>query len=218
MATHFCNYLKLEGCSHTQWSRRSNNPLSILDDCRTLVILIKDSAIEEFIAANPQLKSKKLIHFSGALEIEHIEGFHPLMTFSKELYTLEEYREIPFIGTTQESYFRDSLPFLKNPYYKINRENKALYHSLCVIGGNFSSILWQKVFMDFQKRLNLPKEVLYPYLERVIKNITESSENSLTGPIKRDDRRTIQKNIQSLSNPWRKIYKLFRKAYLKEIK
>lgn len=218
MASHFCNYLNYEGCDFIQWSRREEKPLSILKNCDTIFILIKDSSIKEFINSNPELQRKNLIHFSGALEIDGINGFHPLMTFSKKLYPHSVYKEIPFIGSKSEEIFRKLLPWSENRYYSINPDQKALYHSLCVISGNFTSILWQKVFKEFQSNLGIPGSALLPYLTKTLENIKDDPFNSLTGPIKRDDRMTIRRNIASLDRIWGKIYRLFRKAYQKEIK
>ncbi len=221
LATHIAHYLKLEGISHICWSRSEDrsSPEEKLKSCSIILLAIKDSSITEFLLLHPNLKQKTLIHFSGALKIENVMGFHPLMTFSGNLYTKKKYRSISFIGTTEKKTFYDVFPHLKNPYYTINDDQKSLYHALCVISGNFTTILWQKVFKDFETELNLGKEVLIPYMEQIVENLKLDHKNSLTGPIKRDDKKTIKLNIKALNSKlWKKIYKLFYEVYNKELR
>ncbi len=217
MATHFSNYLNLEGITHKKWTREETNLNNLIDSADTVFLLITDGSIIKFIKKYPKIKEKTLIHFSGALNIKDVYGFHPLMSFKEKLYTLEEYREISFIGTEKLQTFRKLLPVLKNSYYQIKEEQKAYYHSLCVIGGNFSSILWEKVFRDFRQELKIPDSALKPYLKMIFNNILDNPTDSLTGPIKRRDKITIKKNKKSLNRTWSKIYSLFNRAYTKGI-
>ena len=39
------------------------------------------------------------------------------------------------------------------------------------MGGNFSTLLWKKVTDTFACELNLPPEVLHPYMERTLENV-----------------------------------------------
>ncbi len=218
IATHFAHYLDLEGLSYTIWSRKKEKSTAVskLRDSTIILLLISDDSIVSFIKENPQLTSKTLLHFSGSLTTKEAIGFHPLMTFSKELYSLERYRKIPFVCEENDLSFKDVFPTLKNPYYQINTESKPLYHALCVLSGNFTTMLWQKTMNDFENTLNLPKEILNPYLDQVCLNIKSDVENALTGPIKRRDKATIKKNIGALqSRLWKKIYRLFRDVYYK---
>lgn len=221
MARHLKHYLDMENIPFTGWSRSvdSCSPYSKLKHCRYVIILISDDHIEDFIQRNHELLNMNLIHFSGSLTTNSAAGIHPLMTFSKELYSLNEYRNIPFIGEEGNTTLKEVIPELKNPYYEVPQDIKPAYHALCVISGNFTNIIWNKVMRDFKNRLGLPKELLYPYLDRTIANIKTDPFNSLTGPIKREDKSTIKRNIKALKNPlWRKIYMLFNKAYKKELK
>jgi len=207
IAKHFTNYLSLENISFTKWNRKESkkSPENTLKTCPVILLLISDGAIENFIKSNPWLQQKKVVHFSGALNINNCLSYHPLMTFAKSLYSLEEYRNIPFIGIKNQISFSEIFPDLKNSYHEIES---------CVISGNFTNILWQKTFKDFEDKLGLPKEVLTPYLQKTLINIKNDPFNSLTGPIARDDKKTIHKNIESLGSlTWKKIYKLFVKAY-----
>ncbi|MCK5200874.1 MAG: hypothetical protein KAR21_21120, partial [Spirochaetales bacterium] len=156
MAGHFCTYLKLSGIPYKQWSRKKNidiNPARYFKGCHVLFLLIKDDAILPFIKQYPELKQMKQVHFSGSLYIEDIPSIHPLMTFSKDLYSLRKYQSIPFIHEKGKVSFRELFPELPNPSKALDFRSKALYHSLCVLSGNFTTMLWQKVFTDFQGKL-----------------------------------------------------------------
>lgn len=221
VATHFMNYLNLSGMNYINWSRKKDidSPEIKLKDVSIIIILISDDAIEEFIKSHPKLREKTLIHFSGTLSINGIISLHPLMTFSKNLYDFETYKSIPFIGIEGEKPLKTLLPELQNPYFTIKAEDKGVYHALCVISGNFTTILWQKAKNDFNNILNLPPQALDPYMNQIFNNLTVDYKNALTGPIKRGDKKTIRTNIKSLqSKVWKNIYKLFKKAYNKELK
>ena len=42
-----------------------------------------------------------------------------------------------------------------NPNFKIDITKKTRYHMLCVLANNFTTILWEKVFADFEDKLNI---------------------------------------------------------------
>jgi len=221
VASHFAKYLELLEIPFIIWSRKNDSipPDKKLKDCRTIIILISDDSIDSFINSNPSLSKKTLIHFSGSLITSKAIGFHPLMTFSKDLYTLEEYKTIPFIGSKEKGEFTKYFPELKNRYYVINESQKPLYHALCVLSGNLTTLLWQKTVSDFESKLDLPSEVLEPYLTQVFKNIKSNPQKALTGPIKRGDKKTMKSNKRALkSKTWSSIYRLFNRAYQKELK
>src|SRR3712207_1913721 len=141
VARHFLHYFSLLDLPIQQWSRRLDEGKTSVEEklapCDVLLLLISDSAIDPFIEAHPSLKSKRLIHFSGSLSSELAHGAHPLMSFGPILYTLEQYERIHFVCDTGLE-FGEIFPLLKNPAYSLPRESKALYHSLCVLSGNFT--------------------------------------------------------------------------------
>lgn len=182
----------------------------LLPQCSHVILAISDSSLSDFMQEHPELKSKCLVHLSGALDVPGVFSAHPLMTFAGAPYTLSEYQEMNFICSEEDPAFEQVLPRLPNKAYRIPREHKALYHALCVLSGNFTSILWQKTFTDFDKKLALPPEALLPYLKRITKNIVDNPEQALTGPLERRDLVTIEKNMEALhGDPFRKVYQSF---------
>lgn len=215
VALHMARFFELEEIEYISWSRKqdSTDVSNKLSKCDIILVLISDKNIEGFIKENKGLKTKTLIHFSGALYSRKISGVHPLMTFGEQMYDLKTYRSIPFIY--EEGFqFSKIFPKLRNKSYPIKPEKKGLYHALCVISGNFSVMLWQKVKQDFEEKLNLPWQSLLPYLEQTFKNIESDIDKSMTGPIVRDDTDTIKNNIRSLEEKeWKDLYIAFEKAY-----
>ena len=221
LARHFANYFTLLGIPYQSWSRKSSAAsVRALGSCSVLLVMISDSAIEPWIAEYKRqadqlrLPAQRFIHFSGALVSELAEGVHPLMSFGPDLYALQDYLRIPFVCEEGGESFGDLFPKLTNPHYTLPRDKKALYHALCVMGGNFTTLLWQKLFADFEGKLGLPHEVALPYLERIALNLKHNPERAATGPLARGDQETIQKNLDSLSGDrFRKIYETFVEAH-----
>jgi predicted short-subunit dehydrogenase-like oxidoreductase (DUF2520 family) len=211
VARHFCHYLSLLDIQYSQWHRpQSIGQLAKEAATAThILVLIMDSAIEPFIASHLAKTPAVKIHFSGALVTGLAHGAHPLMTFGKNLYTLEKYRSIPFIADTKENL----LPGLPNQQFFLPPDKKALYHAYCVLAGNFSCLLWQKFFNGLGE-LNLPPEAGQPYLRQQTENLLEDYKSALTGPLVRGDQLTIDRNLLALENdPFQQVYKSFVEAY-----
>ncbi|MEK6705134.1 MAG: DUF2520 domain-containing protein [Bdellovibrionota bacterium] len=209
---HFSEYFRLAGVRFRGWSRSVKQRECItleaaLEPCDTALLLISDSAIEQFIRQHSCLGGKKLVHFSGSLATHLALGIHPLMTFGPEVYDLPTYEDIPFVCEKAVE-FTDIFPSLKNPHFYVQPELKPLYHALCVMSGNFTTLLWQKLFTEFENRLGIPRQAAIPYLRQTAKNLEAKGLNALTGPLQRGDRGTIAKNIAALEgDPFQEIYK-----------
>jgi hypothetical protein len=81
------------------------------------------------------------------------------------------------------------------------------------MGGNFTTLLWRKVFEDAERRLGLERELFYPYLEQVTRNLV-SSPDPLTGPLSRGDERTVTRHLDALGgDPFAEVYRAFVNAY-----
>lgn len=216
---HFQAYFSALQIPFAVWSRRidpsEKNLATILGDCNVFLILIKDDVIESFIRSQPFLSGKTLIHFSGALSTSLALGAHPLMTFKGADYHIEEYKKMHFI--TDFADFHTHFPSLPNPHTKIDASEKALYHALCVMAGNFPQLLWLSIQKDF-RRMNIPTTALYVYLQKNLQN-TFTLENPQTGPLVRNDLKTIEKNVLALEGSnLQSIYKNFVEIYSPEIK
>ena len=222
LARHFSHYFQLLEIPHTRWvrdARSSFNTFALPDteprlketvrNAGRVLLLVSDNAIAALLKQYPFLHEKQLLHCSGALSFPGIAGAHPLMTFADDLYELETYRSIPFIMEAGH-FFEDLFPGLPNPHFVINVEDKARYHAMCVMAGNFSQVLWKGISGRFEQQLDLPAGSLHPYLNRVAGNFLAAPEAALTGPLIRNDQPTIEKNIQSLDgDPLQDLYRAF---------
>jgi hypothetical protein len=109
--------------------------------------------------------------------------------------------------------FDDIFPGLPNRSWAIGAEHKPLYHALCVMAGNFPTLLWSKVTGEFEGRLGLPGNILRPYLARTLENTSQNGSRALTGPLARGDRGTVQRNLAALGDDtYTDIYRAFARS------
>ena len=222
LARHFSHYFQLLEIPHTRWTRDSRSRFNTFElpdaeqrlkqavrNAERVLLLVSDNAIAALPKQYPFLHEKQLLHCSGALSFPGIAGAHPLMTFADDMYELETYRSVPFILEAGHL-FEELFPGLPNPHFVINVEDKARYHAMCVMAGNFSQVLWKGISGRFEQQLDLAAGSLQPYLSRVAGNFIEAPETALTGPLARNDQQTIEKNIQSLDgDPLQDLYRAF---------
>lgn len=216
VARHFRHYFDLLGLSVYAWSRRmqASSPPDALASCRTVLLLIRDAAIDPFIEAWPALQEKRLVHCSGSLVTAAAEGAHPLMTFGPTLYDLADYRAMPFVLDAGGTPFSELFPDLPNPSFMIPAAERPYYHALCVMAGNFSTILWVKLFDELQRRFGMPASAAHPYLARVAANVMADAGRALTGPLARRDAQAIAANLTALEgDPFHSVYAAFTRVY-----
>ena len=216
VARHVHRYLDLLGIPVRAWSRRlpDPSPPDAFASCRTVLLLIRDAAIIPFIEAWPGLREKRLVHFSGSLVTPLAEGAHPLMTFGPRLYDLAEYQAIPFVLDAGRTPFAELLPGLPNPSYAIDAADRPYYHAMCVMAGNFSTMLWLKLFDECQRRLGIPASAAHPYLARVAANVMADGKQALTGPLARGDWQAVAANLKALEgDPYHAVYSAFARVY-----
>jgi len=220
-ARHFSRYLSLRSIPFGTWSRkepRTHLP-DLLAASDVVLVLIRDSAIKPWLRAlgSRWARSRRFVHFSGALATPLAAGMHPLISFSEELYSLRTYESIPFICEEEGPSFQELFPALRNPSYGIPRKMKPLYHSLCVLSGNFTVLLWRKFFSDMESKLGLPRQAAFPYLERIARNLRRAPDSAFSGPLARRDEETVRSNLAALSgDPFQAVYRALARAVLKE--
>lgn len=213
LARHLGRYLGLEGVPFATWHRSSPVPFEkARDRAERVALLISDDAIESFLDAHRDGDRRLWIHCSGSLTTPLAESAHPLMAFGPELYDLDTYRRVPFVCERGRRPFGELFPGLGNPSFAVEPADKALYHALCVLAGNGTTLLWRRAFAGFE-RLGVPRQALLPYLERVAANLA-ACDDPLTGPLTRGDRRTIDRNLDALGgDPYRAVYRALADAH-----
>lgn len=217
VARHLGHYLNLLNISFESWDR-SQDPHALarkVSAASHVLLAISDSALQGFYRQHLAGHEKVVVQFSGAHHFEGMISAHPLMTFGPELYDLEFYKKIHFTLTGTTS-LQEVLPDLPNSYSVIEASQKALYHSYCVLGGNFVTLLVSKMLFGFAE-MKIPSEAAEVYLEKVLANTFADPAKALTGPLVRKDIETVNANLQALKNdPYQEIYQAFLKTYWPE--
>lgn len=183
--------------------------------CQIVWLAISDSAIADFYENHLKISNVTVVHFSGAFYHEKIKSAHPLMSFPHTLFTKEVYSQIHFVIQGVDN-LSELLPCFTNSYSSIPVQQKALYHALCVLAGNFPQMLWIETQKEF-KKLGLPESALNYYVNQITKNFVDLGASSLTGPFVRKDNLTIEKNLLALqaNSQLKNIYKSFYQEYFK---
>ncbi len=219
LATHLGHYLRESGFAVRTWSRRDGgDPGEGLGDAPVVLLLITDDAIEPFVRSHPGLRDRFLVHCSGSLVTPLAHGMHPLMTFGPDLYGLAVYWAVPFVCDAGGPLFRQVFPSLPNPSFFLAAERKPLYHALTDLAGNLTPVLWEKLFLTFERELGLPREAATLYLRRVMDVCEGPSPFPRTGPIARRDGRTVRRNLAALGgDPIAAVYEGFVRAAAPEL-
>ena len=213
-AQHLQKSLALARVSYSNWARRLHSEAQLgleLEKSSHVWLAVSDQALQEWADRLRHIKGL-LLHSSGALEIKGVHSVHPLGSFSFETYPDNFYRQFAFVTTSDlpRPVLIDQLP---NPLFKIPATDKIFYHSLCVLAGNGSVLLWQKFFSEMQK-MGLSREVLGFYAQRIFENLLTHPESALTGPLVRNDYVTLQKDLNALENdPYQKVLQSLALAY-----
>ena len=213
LATHIRAYFDYLHIPYVSWSRRTHpgiEPEIVLEMCATILLLINDDSILPFIETQKNLHDKTFVHCSGALVLPNVQGVHPLMTFGPKTYDLCIYQQIPFVWEKGKVPFQQLFPELRNLNYSIAPETKVLYHSLCVMAGNFTTLLWSKFFHELEEKFHMPAATAFPYLRAIANNLEADYNQALTGPIVRKDWATMDRNMEALEgDPYQAIYRAF---------
>jgi 2-dehydropantoate 2-reductase len=134
-------------------------------------------------------------------------------SFAGTFYERELYERIPFVIDQGCPPLALLIPGLPNPSFFIEPERRERYHALCVLAGNFTTLLWRKPFFELDVELGMPREQALPYLESITRGIRGMG-LSLSGPLSRGDRTTLQRNLEALkSDPFGQVYSAFVSAY-----
>ncbi len=139
------------------------------------------------------------VHFSGALTVDGAHSYHPLYSFPKNVLPMEIMGAIPIAVEEAAPSFDSLFTGAPNPVFTVKREDRAFYHAIAVLTGNFAAHIWNEAATALEKRLpELPPALLAPYLAGVVNRFEESPTASITGPIARRDAETAAANLKSL--------------------
>ena len=123
------------------------------------------------------------------------------------------YERIPFVIDQGSPPLASLIPGLPNLSVFIEPEQRERYHALCVLAGNFTTLLWRKFFFELDAELGMPRQLALPYLESIMRGLRGAGP-PLSGPLSRGDQTTLQRNLEALKDdPFEQVYRAFVSAY-----
>ncbi len=139
------------------------------------------------------------IHFSGAQIVPGVFGYHPLYSFPRHALPPQTVGAIAIAREASAPPFAEILPGARNPEFVADAQDRAFYHALAVLSGNFAAHLWNETATAFAGRFGADAEPIFgPYLESVVARFRESPQSSMTGPAARRDRSSVAANLKAL--------------------
>lgn len=215
LARHFQFYLSSLSISYLSWHRGHSEAKlrDFLASQNIVLLLISDDALSHFVKNYNLAARPGVVHCSATVHIDGVHFSHPLMTFGTDLYKHSVYPTVPFGIAEDGPPLSELLPGLPNPSFVLSEANRVLYHTLCVVGGNFSAMLWQQFFDGMQTSMGIDRKYLLPFMKQVSSNVMNGGD-ALTGPLVRGDQGTIKKHLEALGDgPLGEVYRAMINVY-----
>lgn len=201
---------------------KTTTDLSNIYSSKIILIAVSDSSIAE---VSKQIKSTNslILHTSGStsldiLNLHNRRGvFYPLQTFSKNKHLL--YKEIPFCieALLQEDVLvlTELAEKINAKTFSINSTERASLHLAAVFSNNFCNHILTEAKMLCEDN-NVSFDLLKPLMtETISKAFLLGPENSQTGPAKRGDLSTLEKQRNSLTSRQLELYNTLTHSILK---
>ncbi len=207
------------------WNRHpekwKNTTLPVLEDLSRLpaadvhILVVKDDAIKTLSKQMPPVKGL-VVHTSGVMPKEIIARerkgvFYPLQTLSAGRPV--DWKKIPLLieaERKEELTLLNGLAQILSDNVKItsHREREVL-HVAAVFASNFTVWMYEAA-RQITGKADIPFELLLPLIEETAAKIqTVPPLEALTGPAKRNDRKTLERHLTFLrqNHPeWTEIY------------
>jgi len=174
------------------------------------IMALSDDSIEE-VAQKLQLPSgSTLVHTSGTVPLNslgyaqthNIGVFYPLQTFSKGKSL--DFTDIPICieGESDETIelLRNLANSISHSVHLLNSNQRKVIHLSAVFACNFTNHMFT-ISKGILESNDLDFDILKPLIvETLNKSFDISPENAQTGPAKRGDMETLDRQFESLSN------------------
>jgi predicted short-subunit dehydrogenase-like oxidoreductase (DUF2520 family) len=191
---------------------------SIPDTSDCCIIAISDYAINE-VVAQLYFNRTTLIHTAGAVGIDVLSRsanqtgvIWPVYSILKT--DLPQHRSIPLVWESNNDAAQKTLLQLVNSIsditHETDSEKRKWLHLTAVLGNNFTNHLFS-ICEQLCSQQQVPFELLYPIIAQMAERIhTQSPAMLQTGPARRNDVNTMQKQMDMLAaNPlWQQVYKV----------
>lgn len=175
-----------------------------------------------------------VVHCSGALDSDilipaknkgcYVASVHPMRSFAKPDLSVKEY-EGTYCATEGDkeaiSCIQELFNLIGSKTYIINKDKKTLYHVAGVFASNYVVTL-AKIAELCLEEAGVDEDIAIGVISNLMQGTalnlenTLSPEKSLTGPIQRGDKQTIENHMKAFSNMESKqIYAMLGKATVK---
>ena len=230
VGTHlFKGFKKTDKVSVVQWYNRSllaiqpyqnmvdvTNDLNALKEADVYIIAVSDDVISELSSQLP-FEDRLVVHTSGSASVYDLDMklkrgvFYPLQSFSKDIEM--DFADVPICYETVN---KDCYPVLKrlsaslgSPIKRINSDQRRVLHLAAVFVNNFTNQLY-RIGHEITESEGAEFDLLKPLIVETAKKVQDMSPfKAQTGPAKRNDKKTIKKQINQLDNNHHKaIYEL----------
>ncbi|MEZ0536296.1 Rossmann-like and DUF2520 domain-containing protein [Caldicellulosiruptoraceae bacterium PP1] len=191
-----------------------------------IILSISDSAIESFSSELDKFNiSNKIVgHLSGVYSHDIIKcnckgkfSLHPIQTMIGEKSDFDKLSQCYF-SLEGDLYgieaARQILSKIGNRYIELNKENKPIYHAAACIASNYlvgllynSYKLYESIGITNEDILNIIKSLSTATLNNFIQN----PKNALTGPLAREDYKTLQIHLANITGELKDNYISFLK-------
>jgi len=176
--------------------------------------LIKKTAEEIADPALPWI-NKKVFHCSGLHSSNILNSleklcaatasFHPVQTFPHKKAKSDIFKNIYFSLEGNQQALKTAEEMINKiggRVFFIQAEDKPIYHSACSVASN-SLVILLGTAIDLLKHTGLSEkksyDILFPLVKKTLQNVKELSvPGALTGPVKRGDKDTIERHLESL--------------------
>lgn len=187
-------------------------------------ICVQDSYIEntaaKIAALNTDLNKKIFFHTSGALTSDALAvlskagaetaSFHPVQTFAAKTAGYSKLFRNIFIAIEGSKRAADAgykIAFSAGAVpFTLKKKDKTLHHICCVMASNYLTVLASKIEDIHTKKIRINGfkqneflNIYIPLAKQTIENISvKNSLSALTGPIERNDLKTVGKHLDEL--------------------
>lgn len=212
----------LEHIDFVDSSTAITNNLNEIAEADIYFLCISDGAIAKVSKALP-FTNRLTVHCSGGSAMNILSDknrtgvFYPLQTFLKTADP--DFSNIPICveatNADDTKLLLDLGKEISESVQEINSEQRAAIHVAAVFVNNFVNYLFQ-IGESIMKENQMDFSMLHPLIKKTVQNaLQDSPKNLQTGPAVRDDKGTIKKHFNQLTNNEQKnIYKTITNAIL----
>lgn len=191
----------------------------LVADSQIIFITVPDTNIYDVYLQIKKydIKDKILCHCSGALSTNIFEGIEETGAYAYSVHPVfaindkkESYKKLSNAFFTVEgneetmAVIKEIFEVIKNPFQVISAENKNKYHAALVMSSNLVIGLYHtslKLLEECGFSYLDANEVLKPLFLNNAENLYKNGcINALTGPIDRNDIKTVNRHLSSINN------------------